>query len=79
MRLAVALPLVVLGMLLLATPALPLGIVLILAGWWVYERAPRRAMAGGEDRLYAVVGLAGAVGAGLVVWQYLAPLLRTLP
>ena len=68
----------VFGMLMLPTLWLPLGLLLILAAWWIYERAPRRAMAGGEDRLYALIGLVAVLGVLIIVAQWAWPHVRTL-
>jgi hypothetical protein len=63
MRLALALGLTIPGLLLLATPALPIGALLILAGWWVYERSPisRRGLDDGFITLLMVLGGLGVV------------------
>ena len=68
MRLAVALLLVVPGLLLLATPGLPLGLLMCWAGWWVYERSglPDR------DGLATLVMTLGTLGAAAVIVQFIA-------
>lgn len=70
-RLALTLPLVVFGLVLLATEALPLGLCLIAAGVWFYERPGGR----GDESFIALLMLAGAIGALAVVaqfaWQHL--------
>lgn len=63
MRFALALPLAVFGMLLLATPALPVGLALILGAWWVYERTGSRRAS--DDVLPALVFV---VGGGYATW-----------
>lgn len=68
MRLALALLLFVPGFLMLASHFLPLGMVLMWCGWWVYERSGLR----GGDGLGAVVMVLGALGALAIVGQYIA-------
>lgn len=67
MRLAIALLLVIPGLLLLATPGLPLGLLMCWAGWWVYERSglPDR------DGLATLTLTLGALGAGAIVLQFI--------
>ena len=68
MRLALALALVIPGLLLLATPWLPAGLLMCWAGWWVYERSglPDR------DGLATVLMTLGALGAAAVIVQFIA-------
>lgn len=70
-----ALLLTIPGILLLATPALPAGLLMIVAGWWVYERSGLR-----ESETFAtILLLLGGLGAMMVVvqaaWQWVV---RTL-
>lgn len=69
MRLALLLLLVVPGLVLLATPALPLGLAMIGAGGWLYERPGSR----GDEGFIAVLMLLGGLGALAVfaefIWQ----------
>lgn len=65
MRLALGLGLTIPGLLLLATPLLPLGLLLVLAGWWVYERSGLR----GGDGLITLTMLAGGLGVAMVFAQ----------
>ena len=60
MRLALMMALVVPGLLLLATPVLPVGLVLIWAGWWVYERSEL------PDSDWLITFLATLAGAGIL-------------
>lgn len=68
MRLTIALLLVIPGLILLATSWLPLGVALCGAGWWVHERSglPDR------DGLATLLTVLGAIGAVVVVVQFLA-------
>jgi hypothetical protein len=68
MRLALALLLFIPGCLMLASQFLPLGLVLMWCGWWMYERSGLR----GGDGLGAVVMVLGALGALAIVGQYIA-------
>lgn len=70
-RLAIALLLVIPGLLMLASPWLPLGVLLCGAGWWIYERSalPDR------DGLATLMLTLGTIGAGAVVVQYARQLL----
>lgn len=68
MRLPLALLLFVPGLLMLASPFLPLGLVLMWCGWWVYERSGLR----GGDGLAALVLLLGGLGAAAVTLQFVA-------
>ena len=77
MRFALALPLAVFGMLLLATPALPLGVAMIYGAWWVYERTGDRGAS--DDVLPALIFF---VGGGYATWLFVsaaADWIRTLP
>ncbi len=67
MRLTLSLLLVIPGLILLATPWLPLGVMLCGAGWWVHERSglPDR------DGLVTLLTTLGAIGAGTVVVQFI--------
>ena len=63
------LPLVVFGLVLLATPALPLGLAMIAFGVWFYERGGNR----GDEGFIAVLMFLGGLG-GLslfvqFIWQ----------
>ncbi|HEY1129124.1 MAG TPA: hypothetical protein VGF12_06955 [Roseateles sp.] len=68
MRLALMLPLVVFGLVLLATPALPLGLGMIALGIWQYERRGHR----GSDGFITVLMVLGGLGAAAVVVQFIA-------
>lgn len=75
MRLTLSLLLAVPGLLLLATPWLPLGLLMVWGGWWVYERSRIR----DGDGLAAVVMVLGGLGALVIAlqaaWQAIARLL----
>ena len=73
MRLALALGLFVPGLMLLAS-ALPLGLLLMIAGWWFYERSTIA-----DDDLIPAVLI--TLGGGYAAWLLLAGvfgLVRTL-
>lgn len=63
------LPFVVFGLVLLATPALPLGLAMIGGGVWAYERKGNR----GDDRFVAALMVLGALGGAAIIvtfiWQ----------
>jgi hypothetical protein len=65
MRLTIALLLVIPGLLLLASPGLPVGMGMIWGGWWVYERS--RIPDG--DGLITVLMVLGGLGAVVVTVQ----------
>ena len=67
MRLAIALLLCIPGLILLATPGLPAGLLLCWAAWWVYERSglPDR------DGLATLTMTLGALGAAAVICQFI--------
>jgi hypothetical protein len=71
MRLALALALSIPGILLLATEVRLLGLLLIVAGWWVYERSGLRQ----GDGLITFLTVAGGLGVLLMfaeaAWQAL--------
>lgn len=67
MRFALALPMAVFGMLLLATPALPVGLALIYGAWWVYERTGDRGAS--DDVLPALIFF---VGGGYATWLFVS-------
>lgn len=75
MKLALMVPLMILGIVLLATPALPLGLLLMWLAWWVFERS--RLSAG--DGLITVLVVLGGLGAVAVfaqfAWQRITALL----
>ena len=64
MRAVLVLGMIVVGMLLLATPGLPAGLALIAAGAWI--GVPGRT----EDRFMTVLMLAGGAGALWMVGQF---------
>jgi hypothetical protein len=72
MRLFLALLLVIPGMLLLASPGLPVGLAMMWGGWWIYERS--RISDG--DGLITVLMTLGGLGALVVtaqaVWGWIA-------
>lgn len=74
MRLALALGLTIPGLLLLSTPALPLGLLLILAGWWVSERAGLR----GGDGLITAVMVLGGLGVAMAFVEFALQALHRL-
>lgn len=68
MRLALSLPMVVFGLVLLATPALlPLGLGLIAFGVWFYERNGNR----GDEAFIALLMILGGLGALAVIAQFI--------
>lgn len=76
MRLTLALILFVPGLLLLANPwLLPLGLLMMWCGWWVYERS----RVPDHDGLAAAVMVVGGLGAVVIAlqaaWQAIARLL----
>lgn len=72
---ALMLLLVVAGLMLLPTAALPLGLLMMFGGWWVYERAPGAGRGRGDEGFIAVLMLLGGLGAAALivrgVWNYL--------
>lgn len=66
MKLALMVPMMILGIVLLATPALPLGLILMWAAWWIYERS----RLSDSDALITVLIVLGGLGAGAVIAQY---------
>lgn len=66
MRLALALALIIPGILMLATPALALGLALILAGRWVYERSGLR----NGDGFITLLMVLGGLGAAAMVVEF---------
>jgi hypothetical protein len=66
MKLALMVPLVILGLILLATPALPLGLALIVLGVWIFERS--RLPNG--DGLITILVVVGGLGACAIVVQF---------
>lgn len=67
MRLALLLLLVIPGLVLLATPALPLGLGMICGGVWIYERPGGR----GDERFMALLMTLGGIGALAVIAQFI--------
>jgi hypothetical protein len=65
MRLFLALALFVPGLLMLASPGLPVGLLMMWGGWWVYERSRLPDRGGLEVTLMVLAGL----GAGSVFAQ----------
>lgn len=74
MRLALALGLTIPGLLLLATPALPVGLLLMLAGWWVYERARLP----DSEALITVLMVLGGLGVAMTFAEFALQALRRL-
>ncbi len=66
MRLAILLLLVVPGLVLLATPALPLGLAMIGGGAWLYAAPGDR----GDEGFIAILMLLGGLGALAVVAEF---------
>lgn len=75
MRLALALLLLAPGLALLASPGLPLGLLLIWGAWWVYERSGLRE----DDALITAVMVAGGLGVALVFAQFAWQWISTRP
>jgi hypothetical protein len=77
MRLALALGLTIPGLLLLSTPALPAGVLLVLAGWWVYERSTssRRGL---DDGLITLLMVLGGLGVMMTFAEFAAQVIRRL-
>ncbi len=59
MKLFLLVIVVVPGLVLLATPALPLGLLMMWLGWWIYERSGMRS----SDAFITVVMVLGGIGA----------------
>lgn len=59
MKLFLLVALAVPGLVLLATPALPLGLLLLWLGWWIYERSGLPA----SDAFITVLMVLGGFGA----------------
>ena len=74
MKTAIGFCLIPLGLVLLATRWLPLGMALIGLGVWVM----RRASVGDEARFTGALVVLGGLGAGALLLQGLLDLLRTL-
>jgi hypothetical protein len=74
MRLALALGLTIPGLLLLSTPALPIGVALVAAGWWVYERSGLRA----GDGLITCLMVLGGLGVVMTFAEFALQVLRRL-
>lgn len=66
MKFALMVPLVICGIVLLATPALPLGLLLMWLGWWVFERS---GLPNG-DGLITLLMVAGGLGAAALFVQF---------
>lgn len=66
-RFALMLPLVVFGLVLLATPALPLGLAMIGLGVWQFERRGHR----GSDGFITLLMILGGLGALAVFAQFI--------
>lgn len=62
--------LVVAGLLLLASPWLPVGLALIWLGWWVYERSTW-SIAGSEGAFIGALMVLGGLGALAAIVSYL--------
>lgn len=64
-RMSLALLLFIPGLVLVGTPAFPIGLALCWAGWWIYERSklPDR------DGLLTVLMVLGGLGAASIVVQ----------
>jgi hypothetical protein len=73
-RLPLMLLLAVVGLLLLATPALPVGLALLGAAWWVYEKTGRR----DDEGFVGLLMVLGGLGAGAYYLQYLIEIVRRL-
>lgn len=61
------LPLVIFGLILLATPALPIGLGMIGLGVWQFERRGHR----GSDGFITVLMVLGGLGALAVLAQFI--------
>lgn len=70
MRLALMMALAIPGLMMLATPYLPLGLVFLWLGWWIYERSGMR----DGDGFITLVLVLGGIGALAVVGQFLLQL-----
>lgn len=66
MRLALLVALVIPGLVLLATPLLPLGLLMLWAGWWVYERSSLP----NSDALITLLQLMAGAGALAIFVQF---------
>lgn len=63
------------GLMLLATPALPIGLMLLYAAWWVYEKTGGR---GDDEAFTGILMLLGGLGAALVFVTWAWDAVRTL-
>ena len=63
------------GLVLLATPALPIGLLLLYAAWWVYEKTGGRR---DDERFTGILMLLGGLGAAMVFITRAWDAVRTL-
>lgn len=68
MKLAIMVPLVIVGLVLLATPLLPVGLLLLLLGWWVFERS----RLSNSDALITFLMVVGGCGAVATIGKFIA-------
>ncbi len=70
-RTALMMFLVIGGLMLLPTLFLPLGLLMIWCGWWVYEKMPNTAsVVAAEERFTAVLMVLAGVGAMVAIVSY---------
>jgi len=66
MKLFILVILAIPGLVLLATPALPVGLGMLWLGWWIYERS---SLPNG-DEFITVLMVLGGIGAAIPVVQF---------
>lgn len=71
MKLALMMVFAILGLMMLATPYLPLGLLFLWVGWWIYERSGMR----DGDGFITLLMVLGGLGALAVVVQFLLQLI----
>lgn len=74
MKMLLMVPMMIFGMVLLATPALPLGLLLMWLAWWIYERSN---LSNGEVLITSLMVL-GGIGAAAIFAQFIFQRLTAL-
>lgn len=73
-RLTLGLAIAIPGLVLLGTPLLPLGLIMVVAGWWVYERSGLPSGDGLITFLMVMGGLGALMQYVQAAWEALARL-----